>query len=224
MIDIDKKDIKKKRILKYFIQGTKEVIEENGIKKVTIRNVAKKAGYNSATIYNYFDNYKQLIFFASLDFLSDYIQAMPDYIKKADDEIERFILMWECFCKYSFENPNIYYAIFTEKLGDHPETLMEKYFQIFPEKLGDPPERLVPMLLDPDLSSRASIASEPLIKNGYLTQNKADEVDNMITYIYHGMLTLTVNNRIDYSAEEAVNRITTHIRTIVDDAICCQDE
>lgn len=223
MIDINNKDIKKKRILKYFIQATKEVIEEKGIENVTIRNVAKRAGYNSATIYNYFDNYKQLIFFASLDFLSNYIKAMPDYITEGEDEVERFILMWECFCKYSFETPQIYYAIFTEELGDHPESLMEKYFQIFPEKLGDPPERLIPMLLDPDLSRRASIASKPLIENDYLSKEKAEEVDNMITYIYHGMLTLIINNRIDYSVDEAVQRISSHIRTIVNNAICCEN-
>src|SRR6056297_603462 len=223
MIDINNKDIKKKRILKYFIQATKEVIEEKGIENVTIRNVAKRAGYNSATIYNYFDNYKQLIFFASLDFLSNYIKAMPDYITEGEDEVERFILMWECFCKYSFETPQIYYAIFTEELGDHPESLMEKYFQIFPEKLGDPPERLIPMLLDPDLSRRASIAYKPLIENDYLSKEKAEEVDNMITYIYHGMLTLIINNRIDYSVDEAVQRISSHIRTIVNNAICCEN-
>src|SRR6056297_3627896 len=204
MIDIDNKDIKKKRILKYFIQATKEVIEEKGIENVTIRNVAKRAGYNSATIYNYFDNYKQLIFFASLDFLSNYIKAMPDYITEGEDEVERFILMWECFCKYSFETPQIYYAIFTEKLGDQPE-------------------RLIPMLLDPDLSRRASIASKPLIENDYLSKEKAEEVDNMITYIYHGMLTLIINNRIDYSVDEAVQRISSHIRTIVNNAICCEN-
>lgn len=219
MIELDSKDIKKKRILKYFIQATKEIIDKDGIEKVTIRNVAKKAGYNSATIYNYFDNYKQLIFFASLDFLSEYTKAMPDYIADGEDEIESFILMWECFCKYSFEKPNIYYAIFTDEIGDHPETLMEKYFKIFPEKLGNPPERLLPMLLDPDLTKRASIASKPLIEKGYLTKEKAEEVDNMITYIYHGMLTLIINNRINYTVDQALEKITNHITTIVNNAI-----
>src|SRR6056297_2263887 len=201
MINIDSDDIKKKRTLKYFIEATKEVILDKGIEKVTIRNVAKRAGYNSATIYNYFDNYKQLIFFASLDFLSKYTQAMPNYIAKGENEIERFVLMWECFCKYSFENPNIYYAIFTDELGN-------------------PPERLLPMLLDPDLANRASVASKPLIEKGYLSKNQAEEVDNMITYIYHGMLTLMINNRINYTSEEAVRKIKKHIKTIVNYSIC----
>ncbi|PUU93833.1 TetR/AcrR family transcriptional regulator [Halanaerobium sp.] len=221
MIDFDRKDIKKKRTLKIFIEATREIIEENGINNVTIRGVAKKAGYNSATIYNYFDNCKQLIFFASLDFLGEYSQAMPNYIADADDEIDRFIKMWECFCKYSFENPKIYYAIFTDNIGDHPEILMKKYFDLFPEKLGTPSADLLPMLLDPDLSHRAAIASKPLIEGNFLHEKKARQMDNMITYIYHGMLTLMVNKRIDYNSKEALKIISNQIKSIVENAICC---
>ncbi|RCW41349.1 TetR family transcriptional regulator [Halanaerobium sp. MA284_MarDTE_T2] len=223
MIDFNSRDIRKKRTLKYFIEAAKSIIDKEGIDSITIRKVAKKAGYNSATIYNYFDNCNQLIFFASLDFLGEYSKAMPDYIAKAENEVEKFILMWECFCKYSFENPKIYYAIFTDQIGDHPEVLVKKYFQIFPEKLGTPPEELIPMLLDADLSRRASIASKPLIENNILTKEKADQMDNMITYIYHGMLTLLINKRIDYTPEQALSNIIKHIRSIVNHAIYCSN-
>ena len=219
MIDIDKNNIKKKRMLNYFIKATRDIIEEKGIENVTIRNVAKKAGYNSATIYNYFDNLKQLIFFASLDFLSEYTQAMPEYIAQAEDEVERFILMWECFCTYTFKNPRIYYAIFVEKIGENPDKLMKKYFKIFPGKLGSPPEHLVTMLLDPDLSRRASIASDPLIDKNLITEKEAEKINNMITYIYYGMLTLMINKRINYNKEVAVAKITEHIKTIISHAI-----
>jgi len=144
---------------------------------------------------------------------------MPDYIADGEDEIERFILMWKCFCIYSFEKPNIYYEIFTDKIGDHPENIMEKYFKIFPDKLGNPPERLLPMLLDPNLTKRTPIASKPLIEKGYLSKEKANEVDNMITYIYQGMLTLIINNRIDYNVGQALEKITNHITTIVKNTI-----
>ncbi|MFP4199064.1 MAG: TetR/AcrR family transcriptional regulator [Halanaerobium sp.] len=224
MIDFDNKDIKKKRTLKIFIEATRDLIEEKGIDQITIREVAKKAGYNSATIYNYFDNCNQLIFFASLDFLGEYSLAMPDYIADADNKIDRFIKMWECFCKYSFENPRIYYAIFTDNIGDHPEILMEKYFKIFPEKLDTAPEDLLPMLSDPDLSHRAAIASKPLIENDYLSEEIARQMDNMITYIYHGMLTLMVNERIEHNSDEALEIISSQIRAIVENAICCHQE
>lgn len=219
MIDVDCSNTKKKRILNYFIQAARDIIEEKGIENITIRSVAKKAGYHNATIYNYFDNLKQLIFFASLDFLSDYTQAMPEYISKAEDEVERFILMWECFCYYTFENPRIYYAIFADKVGDNPEKLMKRYFEIFPEKLGSPPEHLVTMLLDPDLSRRASLASDPLIEKNLITKEKAEEINSMITYIYYGMLTLMINERINYDKEDAVTKITGYIKTIINISI-----
>ncbi len=46
----------------YFIDATNEIIENEGIESVTIRKVANLAGYNSATIYNYFENLDHLIF------------------------------------------------------------------------------------------------------------------------------------------------------------------
>lgn len=222
MLKLDSKDIKKKRTLKIFIEETRKIIDKEGIDQVTIRKVAEKTGYNSATIYNYFDNCNQLIFFAALDFLGEYSQAMPAYIAKADDEVEKFVLMWECFCKFTFKNPKIYYSIFSEHIGDESKTLMENYFKIYPEKLKTADQSLVSMLRSPDLSERASFASKPLIENGILTQNKVEDMNNMITYIYHGLLTLIINQRTNHSPESALKTISQHIRTIVDNAVCCQ--
>ena len=47
---------------KYFVDATAEIIEEEGLENVTIRKVADKAGYNSATIYNYFSEISHLLF------------------------------------------------------------------------------------------------------------------------------------------------------------------
>lgn len=224
MLKLDSKDIKKKRTLKVFIEETRKIIDQEGVDNVTIRKVAEKTGYNSATIYNYFDNCNQLIFFAALDFLGEYSQAMPEYIADAEDEIERFVLMWECFCKYSFENPKIYYSIFTEHIGDESKILMENYFKIYPEKLKTADQSLVSMLRSPDLSERASFASKPLIENNILSKNKVEDMDNMITYIYHGLLTLIINERTKHSSETALKTISKHIRTIVNNSICCSQE
>jgi len=47
--------IKKRRVMTYFIEAANEIIKEEGINGITIRKVADKAGFNSATIYNYFE-------------------------------------------------------------------------------------------------------------------------------------------------------------------------
>lgn len=47
----------------YFIEATAAIIEEEGYDHITIRKIADKAGYNSATIYNYFSELSHLTFF-----------------------------------------------------------------------------------------------------------------------------------------------------------------
>lgn len=46
----------------YFIDAANQIIENEGIESVTIRKVADIAGYNSATLYNYFNDLNHLLF------------------------------------------------------------------------------------------------------------------------------------------------------------------
>ncbi len=214
MIELDNKDSKKIHTIKVFIDAAAEIIEEEGIDSVTIRKVADIAGYNSATIYNYFDNCNQLIFFAAAKFMKDYIDEMPQYIARGDNELEKLILMWECFCYHSFLKPKIYYAIFADDIGGRPGNLLENYFEIFPEDLGDPPEELLPMLTTTELSERTSMAMEPLIKNGFISRELAPEIDERIRLVYQGMLSLIINKRMDYDPKKNTEKIMKHIRSI----------
>lgn len=218
MVSVDRNDIKKIRTLKIFIDAAVQIIEEKGIEAVTIREVAKIAGYNSATIYNYFDNRNQLVFFAAVQFIGDYVQDLPGYMNQSDNILERFILNWECFCKYSFKKPQIYYALFTADIGDYPEDLIQNYYTLFPEVIDNAPQELIPMLLESDLSKRASLAIQPCIEEGYFSQEEAAELDEMIMLVYQGMFSLLTNNRLNYSVEEAIDRTVKYIRRIVTEA------
>jgi len=214
MIQFKENDIKKKRILKAFINSVREVINNEGIENVTIRKIAKIAGYNSATIYNYFDNLNQLIFFGAISYLDDYVNAIPFYLNKSNDELDQFLLIWECFAKNSFNNPQIFYAIFTENIGDSSENLFKKYYQLFPEELDNIPKKFIPMLLESEFQKRCSIHIKPCIEAGYFTRELAAEVDERIRLLFHGMLSLMINNRLDYTKEEALDVFMKYITSI----------
>jgi AcrR family transcriptional regulator len=104
---LTKKEIQKRRMMSYFIEAAANIIEEEGIQGITTRKVADLAGYNVATVYNYFKNLDHLIFFASLKFIKDYVLNLSSYTKYASNALEKSILIWECFCKYSFKKPDI---------------------------------------------------------------------------------------------------------------------
>ncbi|GAB6138073.1 TetR/AcrR family transcriptional regulator [Halanaerobaculum tunisiense] len=216
MINIQQCDINKKRTLKVFINAAAQIIEEEGIEAVTIRKVAAIAGYNSATIYNYFDNSKQLISFAATRFINThYLQALPDYIDQADNALERFLAIWDCFFEYCFKHPKLYYAVFTENIGNRPDNLTRNYYALFPEEIDNYPSELTPMIMESNFAKRCQIVLKPCIEEGYFTKQEATEINQMIRLLYQGMLSLFINQRVDYSAKEATQIIISHIRKII---------
>ncbi|AGB42063.1 transcriptional regulator [Halobacteroides halobius DSM 5150] len=216
MVNIQNYGIKKKRTLKVFINAAAQIIENKDIEAVTIRKVAEIAGYNSATIYNYFDNSNQLVSLAAIRFINThYLKTLPDYISQANNCLDKFLLTWECFCEYCFKHPKLYYAVFTENIGEQPNNLFDNYYTLFPEEIKGYPQELTPMIKESNFDKRCQIAIQPCIEKGYFTKQEATQINEMIRLLYQGMLSLFINNRVNYSAEEATQKVMSHIRQIV---------
>ena len=49
----------------YFIEATEKLIRSDGVEGLSIRKIASEAGYNSATLYNYFEDLEHLVLFGS---------------------------------------------------------------------------------------------------------------------------------------------------------------
>ena len=48
------RQIQEERIKTYFLDSAKNLLRAEGLKGVSVRNVAYRAGYSYATLYNYF--------------------------------------------------------------------------------------------------------------------------------------------------------------------------
>lgn len=81
-------NINRLRMMDYFITSEDEIIKEEGIEKATVRNIASKAGYNSATIYNYFNDLEHLIFFVKIANLEVYKARLYKEIEDDLDPLE----------------------------------------------------------------------------------------------------------------------------------------
>ncbi|AKL94243.1 transcriptional regulator [Clostridium aceticum] len=213
---IDKKEIQKRRIMSYFIEATNKVIEEEGIEAITVRKVADLAGYNSATMYNYFENLDHLIFFASMKYLKEYAIELPEYIKGAEDSLDKYLRIWKCFCTHSYNNPKIYQLIFFEKFCDSLRDSIKEYYNIFPEELGEQPEELLPMLLKQNIPERNLPLLKTCAKDGFLQDEYLDEVNEMTLVIYQGMFTRVLKNQVDYSIDVAVDKTLLYIKKTIE--------
>lgn len=212
---MDKKEIQRKRTMIYFIEAADEILKEEGIKNVTIRKVAKKAGYNSATLYNYFENLDHLIFFAAMKYIKPYAIALPEYIKDTiDNPVEKFRAIWECFCHYSFKDPEIYFSIFFADLDNNIDDYIVEYYELFPEELGENTHGLNTMLLKSNIYDRGMTSLDDTIQEGLLPQNDAEDLNNMTTIIYRYILLERIKGKLDY--EEAFDRAMRYINIIID--------
>ncbi|WP_371413682.1 TetR family transcriptional regulator [Virgibacillus sp. Bac330] len=214
---LTKREKQMQRMWHYFVDATSDIIEEEGIEHVTIRKIADKASYNSATIYNYFQELSHLIFFASLGYLKKYIEALPAYMDKGKNSLEKYILSWECFCHHSFLEPQVYNAIFLADLGDRPEEILENYYTIYQSIVfGDMTEDIKTLLHHHNLSKRSRYELNKSITDGYLNKDDANAINERTVLIWQGMLTTILNNRSRLTADEAAHRTMQHIREIIE--------
>ncbi|QRG70467.1 TetR/AcrR family transcriptional regulator [Brevibacillus choshinensis] len=204
---------------KYFVEATAQIIQEEGVPNVTIRKVADLAGYNSATIYNYFSELSHLVFFASMKFLKPYTDAaIQVYREPGLTAQERYLRVWEIFCQHSFENPQIFHAIFIADLGSQPEELLDHYYSVYPADLIAVPDELQQMLGTPNITQRGLFSLELLVKEGHLQQENIAAINELTLLIWQGMFTSFLNNRSRYSPDEATRHTVRYIREIVQNA------
>lgn len=208
-----KRNIQRKRTMTYFIDAAYEIIKEEGIKKVTIRKVADKAGYNSATIYNYFENLDHLILFAAMRYVKDYTLALPEYLKDAKNALDRFFKVWECFCHFSFKNPEIYYAIFFADLDKDLENYIIDYYKLFPEELGTGTNSISTMLLKHNIYDRGMATINDCVKEGFIKEEDAETLNEMSTLLYEGVLSQVIRGKIEH--DEAVEKTMRYIKVTV---------
>lgn len=197
----------------YFIDAADEIIKEEGMSGVTIRKVADKAGFNSATIYNYFENLDHLIFFTSMRYIKDYALALPEYLKNTKNALDKFLTIWECFCNYSFKEPEIYHSIFFANLNNDLEDYITQYYEIFPDELIIQPNGVSTMLLKHDIYERGMTIVNECVDEGFIREEDAEALNEMATLIYEGILLRVLKGKISY--HEAVEKTMKYIKITV---------
>jgi hypothetical protein len=117
-----------------------------------------------------------------MSFVKKYTDALPKYLEKARTSLERYFLIGSDFCKYSFESPQIYYAVFSADLGTHPMNLTKhyEYSGYYPTDLLAFPDDMKPMLLETNLSKRTLIAFNQCIRERYIQETHVNKSQKVI--------------------------------------------
>lgn len=209
---MQKKELKRNRIVHYFVDAAIDIINEEGIKSVTIRKIADRAGYNSATLYNYFENLDHLVLFAAMRLIRSYTNELTIYMEKGQNSLEKNLLVWELFLEYSFKEPEIFEAIFCADLHKSMDNYVDEYYALYPEDLPNGDEQILQMLSKYDIYDRTYILLRSCAEEGFFREEDIISIDEMSILIYKGMLSTFLHKEEKSSPEEYKERTMRYIR------------
>lgn len=210
------REIQTERKIRYFVEAAWKIEDTEGVEAVTARKVANLAGYNVATLYNYFDNLDHLIAFASLRHLGKYAKALPEYTKDITNPLTLYMRTWVCFSYHAFQEPAIYKNLFFGKFVSSYNDSLKMFYEIFPDQLPEDGLRFYPMLQERELHKRDYTLLMESAKCGYIPDDKVIDISNMNVLIWRGALERLCEPGIEYSVDEMTKTITNyHAHTLI---------
>lgn len=169
--------LQEERMKGYFIQAAKEILKSEGIKAISVRNIAERAGYSYATLYNYFRDVNDLVFECVSDFqleCAEFVSHKVDPKLTAYDAIKAKAT---AYVQYFLEYPGIFDLFYLTTSGDLGHK--QKTLDIIANSFG--------LICENDWKY--------LIDNNISTKPIADKVQKQIGYTVMGALLLYLNRQ-----------------------------
>lgn len=207
--------IKRKRIMTDFIVATEKLIRQDGIENLSIRKIAAMAGYNSATIYNYFNDLNQLAMFGSIYYLREYVSQLETELKPQMRAIDRYRTIYRCFNRCALRNPEIYHNIFFGKYSDKLGSVLHLYYnELFPDELNHLSPDMRDMLTRGSMEERDWGTMECMIQEGDIQADKARMTMELIIALHQHFLHEAILARKGFDArthEEKFNQMLEYL-------------
>lgn len=176
------KDEQKAKNAVCFIKATQELIDTEGLDKLSIRKIAEKAGFHNSTIYLYFKDLQHLILLASLKHFAEYNHTLAEYSRQQRSPEESFFAIWEAFGKTVLQNPPIFYNFFFGKYSQNLTPIIQQYYELFPEEKEEYSKEIESMYYGNSIQERclqilAPLADHPTVR---VTSDNMELVNSII--------------------------------------------
>src|SRR5574344_533887 len=112
------KQLQEDRMKGYFIQAAKEIIKSEGIKAISVRNIADRAGYSYTTLYNYFRDINDLVFECVNDFQTECLEFVQKRTNSNTTGYEAIKSKAVAYVQYFLEYPGIFELFYLTSSGD----------------------------------------------------------------------------------------------------------
>ncbi len=202
--NVTNKELRVRRVRGYFIDAAKEIVAEEGIDAVTIRKVAQRAGYNSATLYNYFKNINHLIAITLYDHMGTYVEEILRTIKGDETPYELYRTNWFVYVEKSFHLPKEYYYLFFKYPEMDISEVYDEYFEEHPDRFDKLPKPFQNMCKAQNQYSRD--LAFLMTDFGDVDPVVLKKVSEMNILLYKAMLSNLAKEETDELSQEYIER------------------
>jgi len=169
------KELQEQRMKGYFIQATKAILKGEGLKAISVRNIADQAGYSYATLYNYFRDINDLVFLCVHDFQTECEEFVSDHTKNEPEGLLKLKASIMAYIKYFVAYPGIFDLFFIVKGGDFGNK----------QQIID--------VISTSLDRVCNDDWEYCIKHKGFPEKEVEKVRNQLRYSILGLLTYYIN-------------------------------
>lgn len=181
--------LKRKRIMIYFIEAAEKLIRSEGVEGLSIRKIANEAGYNSATIYNYFNDLEHLALFGSVCYLREYVMILGKSLLPDMTSIDRYRTIYKSFNKVAFRYPEIFHNMFFGRYSYKLSSVIRIYYQeLFPSELEGLSAQMKKMLEEGSMYSRDKIVMESMVQEGFVQPEKAEVTLELVIVLHQNFI------------------------------------
>ncbi len=187
-------DSERDKIISTFISAAREIIETEGIDKLSIRRVASFTGYSSATIYLYFPNVDALVTLACMSYLEKYCRALAADMDRMKTNYDMFINSWEVFSRHAFANPNIFHHLFYSPHTVPLRETVQMYYKLYPNQLEGITGPLYDVLQGGTIEERCLAVLGPVAEDYDIPMEDAEMINDISISYFRKLLELRCRN------------------------------
>jgi AcrR family transcriptional regulator len=184
------KAIQEERMKGYFLTAAKELIRGEGLGVVSARNVAEKAGYSYATLYNYFKDIRDLIFSCVEDFLNECREFVTKEVPGTISGEKALIAISNSYIKFFVQYPGIFTLFFLEKVNQISTTSSNL------------------IAIDTLFDSLVEKEWQVIMKQKKITKKASFQTQEFHKLALHGILMSYLNNRSNYDYKVLMNKVS----------------
>lgn len=182
---------------KDYVVMASRIIKSEGVGAISIRRIATELGCSSASMYRYFKNLDELLFYAQLDALTEYILELSNREKEWKGIWDMYFGIWRAYATEAFKKPEAFECIFYRNINKDLGEALREYYEMFPEAIVRVSPLIKEMLEIPGYYDRDYLICRRLVEEKEIAEENAEKLNHVLCTLFLGYFKFVQENAVE---------------------------